>query len=484
MEAKRQNSASYSDDSLRPYAEAVCADLGHEVIKKIGSGNSSSVYKVTADGQAAALKIYHPRFFEGDAADVEKRRVLEQMSLKGHGNPNLIDFLAAGRVKETYYLLMEFFPWRPLDQCLDALDRFEIAGIISKIADAAEFLECRNFVHRDIKPANILISDDCKEVKLLDLGVIRTISAEIGSDGTDQGYALPFVATAQYSSPAYLFRESPPTENMWKALTFYQLGAVLHDLLMARPLFDHEVRTRNRYRVAAAVLFSTPEVQASDVPPWLVALARNCLVKNDAVRLSRVYWNSFHVERRSNINEMRGRLGLGTFEAPTCSDSNADRNREERLKVRLDRGLESLIEFCRHVLRREGFPQAGMRRISSNLPLCRRITFSFSPTNSVEQTTKLHFVLRLSAQNESCDYADVFLTSYLTKCDGIVPEEHKGNLLWTTRLDDLEAEGDQLISCLLEEFINYYATADDQLRVFEENANTVLEIPARNLQDG
>lgn len=53
---------------------------------------------------------------------------------------------------------------------------------------------------------------------------------------------------------------------MWRALTFYQLGAVLHDMLMKRPLFDDEVRTKNRYRVAAAVLHTTPEVWAPDAP--------------------------------------------------------------------------------------------------------------------------------------------------------------------------------------------------------------------------
>ena len=224
------------DNALCSYAKAFCDDSqdGWELIDEIGSGNSASVYKLMSDDRVAALKIYDPRFFEGDKAVVEKRRVLDQMSLKGHEHPNLIDFFRAGEIGSTYFLLMEYLPWKSLDQRLETIERTEIAGIISKIAAAAEYLEERNFVHRDIKPENILISDDDRKIKLLDLGVMRPISTE-SSGGTDHGYALPFVATAQYSSPAYLFRDGEPTEDMWKALTFYQLGAVLHDLLMQYP---------------------------------------------------------------------------------------------------------------------------------------------------------------------------------------------------------------------------------------------------------
>ena len=218
-----------SNDPLRRYADAACREIGVDcsIVGKIGSGNSASVYQVSMPGQHVALKIYNPRFFQGSNRDVERRRVLDQMSLKGHGNPNLIDFIEAGPIEDTYYLLMEFLPWKSLDQCLGLVDRSKIGAIISKIASAAEFLEGRDFVHRDIKPANILISEDNQNIKLLDLGVLRPISAMYEQGGTDHGYALPFVATAQYSSPAYLFRDSSPTEDMWKALTLYWFGCAV-----------------------------------------------------------------------------------------------------------------------------------------------------------------------------------------------------------------------------------------------------------------
>lgn len=181
------------DNTLRSYAEAFCRSHEDkwELLREIGSGNSASVYELKTDVQTVALKIYRPRFFQGGNARIEKRRLDDQMSLQNHGHPSLINFFETGEIDDTRFLLMEYLPWQSLDRRLDTIKREEIAGIISKIASAAEYLDERNFVHRDIKPENILISDDRQEVKLLDLGVMRPISTD-DSDGTDQGYALPF----------------------------------------------------------------------------------------------------------------------------------------------------------------------------------------------------------------------------------------------------------------------------------------------------
>ena len=52
-----------NDTDLRRYAEAFCrrTDTDWLLTKKIGSGNSGSVYQVTRGKEDAALKIYHPR---------------------------------------------------------------------------------------------------------------------------------------------------------------------------------------------------------------------------------------------------------------------------------------------------------------------------------------------------------------------------------------------------------------------------------------
>ncbi len=86
-----------------------------------------------------------------------------------------------------------------------------------------------SFAHRDIKPENVGLSPDMKSAKVLDLGVIRPFDLSNITDEGDQRY---FVGTLQYSPPELLFREEEQSVEAWRAITFYQLGGILHDLLM------------------------------------------------------------------------------------------------------------------------------------------------------------------------------------------------------------------------------------------------------------
>ena len=451
---------------MERYADQACQLLGNGwyVVRRIGSGNSATVFEVHSHEREAALKIYDPKFFEGANAAVEERRILDQMSLRHHGHPSLIDFFAAGQVAETYFLLMEYFPWSSLDQCLERIRTDDVPNILSQVASAAQFLEERNFVHRDIKPANILISENCQLVKLLDLGVMRPIATDQERDNTDQGYTLPFVATAQYSSPAYLVRDGDPTESMWRALTFYQLGGVLHDMLMKRPLFSEEVRTGNRYRTAAAVLLKTPEIYAPDAPAWLLSLARTCLDKDDDRRLARVYWARFHPDQSEDLEDLRNRLGLIPSKHAAGDDKNMDQQRQERIGLLLDQGSEHLVEIGRHVLVSQGFPQAGMRRQDESPSLRRSIIFSFSPRFTPNAQLTLHFAVCLCLQCESNDQLDIFLASFITANAVDIPDGFEGDFLWTTSIDALNLEDEQLVQILTDEFIRRYAVAEDQVQ--------------------
>jgi len=63
---------------------------------------------------------------------------------------------------------------------------------------------------------------------------------------------------------------------------FYQLGAVLHDLLMRRPLFDGYEPEAN---LIDAVLRVVPDVRGTEEQQDLVRLCKACLQKDPALRL-------------------------------------------------------------------------------------------------------------------------------------------------------------------------------------------------------
>jgi serine/threonine protein kinase len=119
----------------------------------------------------------------------------------------------------------------------------------------------------------------------LDLGVLRPFGPSNLTD-VDQ---RSFIGTLRYSSPEFLLRQEKESLEGWRAVTFYQLGAVLHDMLMRRPLFDDHSEPFSE--LVNAVQFEKPEIHSPDAAS--VSLANRCLVKNPSTRLELVSWGDF-----------------------------------------------------------------------------------------------------------------------------------------------------------------------------------------------
>ena len=177
------------------------------------------------------------------------------------------------------------------------------------VAKAAQFLEQCGLAHRDIKPDNIVYSRDLGTATLLDLGVLRPIDSV--SNMTDDATDRPFVGTLQYSPPEFLLREEEDSPEGWRAVTFYQLGAVLFDLLERRPIFHDQTPYA---RLVNAVQHTLPTFSVTDVPSNLTRLSTNCLHKNPQVRLRLVRWADFdglalyHGSRMGPKERVRQRL--------------------------------------------------------------------------------------------------------------------------------------------------------------------------------
>jgi eukaryotic-like serine/threonine-protein kinase len=184
---------------------------------------------------------------------------------------------------------MEHLEGKNIKKCLSEIPADNIATLIGQLAMAARFLEELGFVHRDIKPENIILLDDFNRLVLLDLGVVRPLA---GSTLTDSEGIQVFVGTLQYSSPEFLLRQEKYSIDGWRALTFYQIGGVLHDLIMRKPLFADF--TQPYARLVNAVQHEAPEIQNSAIPYYLVELARCCLLKNWKMRLKFVNWETFN----------------------------------------------------------------------------------------------------------------------------------------------------------------------------------------------
>jgi serine/threonine-protein kinase len=194
-----------------------------------------------------------------------------------------------------------------------------------------------------------------------------------------------------------------PTPRLWKALNLYQVGAVLHDLIMKSALFQDEVSLGNRWLVARAVLAKTPSF--ADANPSrltaLKALSAKCLVKDMDTRLQIVSWSDFALDSAHEpLTYLRSRLerrdpgSLDSSAAALESRLRFDRNNFE--KAYIDRVRLELIPICTNKL------PLILNRPAPELPFT--FEFSYSPSIRFKSTVRIEWLREL--QNRT---ADVYL---------------------------------------------------------------------------
>lgn len=274
----------------------------------IGFGKSAVVMRATREGESAALKVFHPELIERYGREAQLLRVERERRLIGITHPHMVRILDAGvcTSHDKMFVAMEFVEGATLRSALSTIGGDAIEAIVEGIARAAKFLEDSAIVHRDIKPENIVLRANGGDAVLLDFGVMRPVG---DSSATDQNGYSSFVGTHQYCPTEMIHGKVDDTIEGWRAVSFYQIGALLFDLLTGRPLFE-EYRTRIADLVKA--IDEYPPAFREDVrAPRLVALAKKCLLKNPAERLSLTSWSDFFFSEdagRTSIEARKRRL--------------------------------------------------------------------------------------------------------------------------------------------------------------------------------
>ncbi|HEL4111041.1 TPA: protein kinase [Stenotrophomonas maltophilia] len=334
----------------------------------LGKGKSAVVMKATKLQQVAAVKVFHRELIERFGRDTQLARIHRELTLIGVDHPNLVKILDGGECESTgnLFVVMELLSWDNVKEARGSIPAENIPILLKKLASAAEHLEGMGLVHRDIKPENIAVSPERLDLKLLDMGVIKPV----GISGLTDISSRPFIGTLQYSSPEYLLREEVDTIESWRALTFYQIGAVLHDLIMQKEIFSDRIEPYAR--LVRAVIEELPIVVGGD--PKLVSLCKYCLVKDPDVRLQLVNWASFNIsnDRADELVKMSERLRLRRKYEAARTSTAADILGGESLRLR-----RQLIERACSQL---DFQISLINKLHDVFPLC-----SSKPSVSYEE---------------------------------------------------------------------------------------------------
>jgi serine/threonine protein kinase len=369
-------------DKARAYkwsSELVGKPIGGWIVDELlGQGKSAIVVKAQRGDQIGALKLFEPELVERFGSEAQLERIEREKSLIGKKLPNLVTVLDGGEHDSLLFVVMEYLPspWKPLCDCLADVPRAAIWPLISKIADAAKALEEIGLVHRDIKPENIMVLPDFSDARLLDLGVMRPIA---GSNITDES-SRPFIGTLRYSSPEYLLREEQNTIEGWRAITFYQLGGVLHDLIVRRPLFADY--SEPYARLVKAVQEQIPGVEAEDVHITLVQLCNNCLIKSPTVRSKCVSWLDFSVplqNAESAAEAARERVRKRNLIANQGGGKAPEEQKQREIKREQDNLVDSLRIAIRQVVASD-FPPITFNKAHIFGPDQTQFSISFGPS--------------------------------------------------------------------------------------------------------
>ena len=219
-----------------------------EIVRKIGSGASGTVFEVqkevTGSVMKSAVKVITIPTSDSDA-DVLEEEGMDEESTSGYfygfvkelsaeiammgklqGHPNIVSYEDhaiiphEGRIGWDILIRMELLTSLPVWMKTHTMGEEDVVQLAKNLCSALTVCEEIGIIHRDIKPANVFVSEvgSFRQFKLGDFGVARTIEKTTGG--------LSKKGTERYMAP-----EVYKGEEYGKTVDIYSLGLMLYSFM-------------------------------------------------------------------------------------------------------------------------------------------------------------------------------------------------------------------------------------------------------------
>lgn len=251
----------------------------------LGSGAMGEVWRGRdlATRQVVAVKLVQLAS-AGDQAQVSVtiarfRREADTLARLRH--PNIISALAAGRVGNELFMVMELAEGMSLHAMLEQRlasrqGLFPVKNVLHLAGQVCSGLAAAHaigVVHRDIKPSNLMVSSQ-GHLMIVDFGIARLLE-----DNSPRLTApSETVGTLSYMSP-----EQAAGEDVDGRSDLYSFGCVLYELLAGRPPFEAEVPITLMYMHLQERPVPIRNIRP-DLPNGLPELVDQLLEKDPAAR--------------------------------------------------------------------------------------------------------------------------------------------------------------------------------------------------------
>jgi hypothetical protein len=211
------------------------------LLGEVGRGGMGVVYRayeVKLD-RVVAVKMILPGALASEA-ELQRFNIEASATARLH-HPHIVKVHRVGIHEDRHYYSMDFIEGPSLAQRLahGPMPSRPAARYVAMIARAIHHAHEQGILHRDLKPANILV-DAADQPHVTDFGLAKQFTSD-----TSQTRTGALMGTPGSMAP----EQAAGEKNLTPACDVYGLGALLYELLTARPPFKAETVIDTLYQV-------------------------------------------------------------------------------------------------------------------------------------------------------------------------------------------------------------------------------------------
>src|SRR5262245_16007747 len=272
----------------------------YKVLDRLGKGRMAGVYRAQHEtGPIVAIKVLPPSKAKDPSLLARFQREARLALKLKHTNVVRTFQVGEGQQSGTstklHYLVMEYIEGETLDDVLGRRRQFlpgEAVRLIYQALLGLQHLHEHSLVHRDLKPANLMLafgavpapldSTLAATVKILDMGLARTLSDEAAPERPDEPMLTSegiVLGTPDYMAP----EQAKDARSADIRSDIYSLGCVLYHLLGGHPPFPDTNIISQMIRHATETPRSLKELNPA-VPDGLQQIMNWMLAKDPAQR--------------------------------------------------------------------------------------------------------------------------------------------------------------------------------------------------------